>query len=386
VKLEYQEYRARKIVNVQKHVDGGWFWTKYSAHPYIGCRSGCEFCYLRGGRYLGSRSTDSFDRLIQVKMNAPVLLKKELSRMPVDVINAGDWQQPAESRYALSREMLKVVLDLNFPLFIVERSALLARDIDLLVEINACAWVAVAYSLSNLDPQLKRAFEPRSPGVKQRLNAMQKLARAGILTGTALMPIIPFHGDDPRHLEQAIVATRDHGGSFVLAGGMTMSGVQADRTLASALNHDPSAEPLWRQMYQWNHESGPSSSPPRGYAAKLGRVVRELCAKHGMDYRIPRYIPPGELAVNRFIAEKLFLKTYELELAEADERRIWAYRRAAWTVDESEVSLQSLHREAGRSGLEKLPGIGTRLSGAIASWLLDWDHHRLKAIKDFTTS
>jgi DNA repair photolyase len=43
--LEFQEYQAKKILNVHKHVDGGWFWDKYSAHPYIGCRHGCEFCY-----------------------------------------------------------------------------------------------------------------------------------------------------------------------------------------------------------------------------------------------------------------------------------------------------------------------------------------------------
>ena len=27
MKLEFQEYQARKIVNVHKHVDGPWFWV-----------------------------------------------------------------------------------------------------------------------------------------------------------------------------------------------------------------------------------------------------------------------------------------------------------------------------------------------------------------------
>ena len=70
MKLEFQEYGPRKIVNVHRHVDGPWFWGKYSAHPYVGCRSGCEFCYLRGGRYLGRRDPATFDNLIQVKINA----------------------------------------------------------------------------------------------------------------------------------------------------------------------------------------------------------------------------------------------------------------------------------------------------------------------------
>jgi DNA repair photolyase len=48
-------------------------------------------------------------------------------------------------------------------------------------------------------PGLKRAFEPRSPGVKRRLQAMEKLASAGILAGTSMMPVIPCLGDDEGH-------------------------------------------------------------------------------------------------------------------------------------------------------------------------------------------
>ncbi|HJX41608.1 MAG TPA: hypothetical protein VJ345_09105, partial [Anaerolineales bacterium] len=84
--LEFQEYRPRRILNVHKHADGPWFWDRYSAHPYIGCRSGCEFCYLRGGRYLGKRDPDTFDTLIQVKLNAAELLRRELARVQPDVI------------------------------------------------------------------------------------------------------------------------------------------------------------------------------------------------------------------------------------------------------------------------------------------------------------
>jgi len=97
-------------------------------------------------------------------MNAVELLQKELPRLEHDVISVGDWQQPAEDRYMLSRRMLEVVRDLGFPLFIVERSPLLTRDLDLLMEINQKTWV----------------------------------------------------GDDERHLDALIRATKDHGGTCVL--------------------------------------------------------------------------------------------------------------------------------------------------------------------------
>jgi DNA repair photolyase len=373
VKLEFREYRPRKIVNVHKHVDGPWFWGKYTAHPYLGCRSGCEFCYLRGSRYLGRRDPDSFDTLIKVKINAVQLLRKELPRLEHEVISVGDWQQPAEDRYRLSRRMLEVVLDLGFPLFIVERSPLLIRDLDLLVEINRRSWVGVLYSISNVDPVLKSAFEPRSPGVQRRLEAMAKLASAGILVGTAMMPILPDVGDDEERLEDLIRATLDHGGSCVLAGGLTMDGVQAERTLSAAQRLDLALETRWREFYNWAADGKTDYGPPRAYNARLGLLVRELCARHGLLDRMPRYIPPGRLAINKRIAERLFLKTYDLELEEAVDYRIWAYRKAAWTVDECPESVADIYQAQGEAGLRGLPGIGKSLAGEIARWL--WEEN-----------
>jgi DNA repair photolyase len=367
--LEFEEYNARKIVNTHAHVDGPWFWGRYTAHPYLGCRSGCEFCYQRGGRYLGKRDPETYDTRIRVKINAVDLLRVELPRLQREVIACGDWQEPAERRYGLSRRMLEVVKDLEFPLFIVERSPLLTRDLDLLTDINRQSWVGVVISISTLDPVLKKAFEPHSPAVRLRLQAMKALGAAGIVVGTGLMPVLPFVGDDDEHLEDVILATKEHGGSFVMAGGMTMEGGQAERTLAAARSLDPDLEPRWCEFYKWEAGGKPSYSPPSSYNARLGLRVRELCSKYGLTDRLPRYIEPGPLAVNKRIAERLFLKTYDLELEEARGYRIWAYRKAAWTVDELQESIADVYSARGESGLCDLPNVGRSIAGVIAAWL-----------------
>jgi DNA repair photolyase len=369
LKLEFEEYSPRKIVNTHKHVDGPWFWGKYTAHPYIGCRSGCEFCYLRGNRYLDNNDPDTFDTHIRVKINAVELLKKELPKLQKDVISVGDWQQPAESRYMLSRKMLEVVNDYQFPVFIVERSPLLLRDIDLLSEINRKSWVGVQYSMSSVDPVLKHAFEPRSPGVKRRLMAIEELAKAGITAGIAFMPILPLFSDDRIHLEDAIKAVKDHGGAFVVAGGLTMDGVQAEITLEAARKFDPGLPNLWRELYGVNNIDKINYSPPGSYASKIGYLVRELCVKHSLLDRMPRYIEPGELAVNKRLSEKLFLMTYDLELKQANNYKIWAYRKAAWTVDELTESIKTIYQRDGQKGLTSLPGIGSQMAEKITNWL-----------------
>jgi DNA repair photolyase len=369
MKLEYREYQARKIVNVHKHVDGPWFWGKYTAHPYVGCRSGCEFCYSRGSRYLGRRDPATFDTLIQVKINAVELLREELPRLAREAIACGDWQRPAEDRYRLSRHMLEVVRDLEFPLLIFERSPLLTRDLDLLADISERAWAGVVFSISALDPALKRAFEPHSPGVMRRFRAMEQLANVGILVGTALMPVLPFVGDDEAHLEDVVRATKDHGGSFVLGGPLTMDGVQAERTLAAARELDPALEARWRELYDWTADGKRNFGPPRAYNARVGLVIRGLCARHGILDRMPRHVAPGPLAINKRIAERLFLRTYDLELEQAEDYRIWAYRKAAWAVDEWPESVAALYEAQGETGLRELPGIGRSLAGEIGRWL-----------------
>jgi DNA repair photolyase len=373
--VEFREYAARKIVNVHKHVDGGWFWDKYSAHPYIGCRSGCEFCYSRGGYYLGKRDPETFDTLIQVKTNAPDLLRRELARRTPDIISCGDWQQPAEERYGLSRRMLEVVLEFGFPLLVIERSPLLTRDLDLLTEINKRSWAGVVLSFSNVDPVLKNAFEPRSPGIDQRLQTLEQLARAGILAGMSLMPILPFIGDDDAHLEAAVRAAKDHGASFVLAAGLSMMGAQAQRTLAAAQRLDPALETRWRALYGWAEGGQPNYGPPPAYSARLGLKVRELCARYDLRDRMPRYAGTGALAVNKRIAEILFLKAYDFELDQAPPPRIWSYRKAAWTVDECPESAAEIYSSKGESGLTALPGIGGGIAAEIILFLKTMDRH-----------
>lgn len=97
--------------------------------------------------------------------------------------------------------------------------------------------------------------------------------------------------------------------------------------------------------------------------------MRELCDKHGLLDRMPRYIAPGPLAINKRLSEKLFLMTYDLELQMANSYRIWAHRKAAWTVDELEENILDIYQRDGQSGLQALPNIGQKMAGKISNWL-----------------
>ena len=363
--VSYVPYRARKLLNTYKHIDGGWFWNRYSAYPYVGCQFGCEFCYEREPKYLPYDDPDDFDKVIKVKLNAPELLRKELSRVPVDLISTGDYQ-PAEREFKLSHQLLEVALETGFPVFILERSPLVTGDLDLIKAINQETFAVVLFSTSFAgSEEAKKIFEPKSPAMKLRFQAMEKIASHGILTGTAFMPILPFISDSELNLEQVVKTTRDSGGSFVLAGNLTLSGYQKERYLDVVSRNYPELITEYDRLYRGNY------APSGHYWVQIANKVRELCYKHGIKDRMSRWIPPGPLALNKRIAEALFLKVYDLELAVANLNKIWAYRKAAWSVDELDEGIEEIYAARGIQGLSAIPNIGKHLAMEIKAILED---------------
>jgi DNA repair photolyase len=129
-----------------------------------------------------------------VKENAPDLLRQALSRAPVDMVGTGDYQA-TEKKFGLSRKILEVCLELGFPVSVLERSPLVLRDLDLLTEINERAravmmW-SIIYTPDSAYRSTLRQLERLAPPPKKRFGAMAQFARAGILTGTCMMPILP---------------------------------------------------------------------------------------------------------------------------------------------------------------------------------------------------
>ena len=217
-------YHPKAILNKGKRPDH-WFWTRYSAHPYLGCQHGCAFCYCREQKYSPVDDLDDFSYVIKVKQNAPVLLRRALERVPVDLVFTGDYQ-PLERKFRVSQGMLQVCLDLGFPVFVLERSPLVLRDLDLLTAINKRAPSVVAFSAiytpDSPNASCLRQIERLAPPPAKRFAAMQKFAAAGILTGTSFMPVLPGLCDTPAALESVVRWTADAGGQFVLAGGLTL--------------------------------------------------------------------------------------------------------------------------------------------------------------------
>lgn len=366
-KTEFIAYRPKTILNQSRRADH-WFWTRYSAYPYLGCQHGCEFCYCREQRYSPYDDLNDFAFVIKVKENAADLLRRSLSRVPVDAIFTGDYQ-PAERKFGISRQMLEVCRDLGFPVFILERSALVLRDLELIKEIHARARATVAFSIistpdSPHHTQVRRLEHLAMP-VEKRFIAMETLAKAGITTGAVCMPILPGLCDDDANLEKVARWTANHGGMFVLSSGLTLSDQQREYFLTVLRQVTPELLGLYAKLY-----------PKGSYAAQhwdwpaLARKFRQYCGAAGISDRLPRPIIPGEKrARNKRVVEALANQVYTLEINQQPQSQIWAYRKAAWAVEDLEQDIGLVYTQMGVKGLVSIPDIGPRLAGEIETLL-----------------
>lgn len=209
--LHVHEERAKSILSRNKSPDLAF---AYSVNPYRGCQHACAYCYARPShQYWGFGAGTDFEREIIVKVNAPELLHKELARPSWrgDVIAFSgntDCYQPLEGRYRLTRALLEVCVARRNPAVLITKSALIARDIDVLQQLNAVAGLTVFFSIAFADDATGRAIEPGAPAVHRRFEALRAVSAAGITTGVAVAPIIAGLNDRDvaKVLEQAAEA------------------------------------------------------------------------------------------------------------------------------------------------------------------------------------
>ena len=88
---------------------------------------------------------------------------------------------------------------------------------------------------------------------------------------------------------------------------------------------------------------------------------------------MPRPIIPGDKrALNKRVVEALANRVYDMELNGEPWQRVWAYRKAAWAIEDLEQDVGLVYRQMGRKGLESIENVGPRLAGVVEEMLKEW--------------
>lgn len=365
----YKEYKAKTILNIHKHVDGGWFWSKYSANPYIGCEWGCQYCYARDEKYnphkpkkdkLVNKFEDPFSEYIKIKINAPELLDNSLRHKPKEVIYL-DSYMPIDVKYQYARKMLEICMKHNFPVFINEKSTLILRDLDILKQINIKSYLNIGWSIiTTKDDKTRKIIESKTPTVKSRFETMKKLSDNNILTGTIFMPIIPFLYDDEENIEAVIRKTKESGGKYMLDGGLTLQGYCKNHFYKTLKKYFPEYIEKYEKLYD-------NTNFFNEYTKNTHKLVKKYCNKYNLPNNIKRPLNfyPNNLHINKKIAEIFYNNARELQLSGKGGYREWSYRKTAWILDDLEQNIKTIYEKHGGDGFKKIKGIGETSSKRI---------------------
>ncbi len=186
-----------------------------SINPYRGCEHGCIYCFARPTHaFLGLSPGLDFESRLFAKPDAARLLARELRRRKYEpsAIALGtntDPYQPIERRMRVTRSVLQVLADFQHPFSIVTKSALVLRDLDIIAPMAQKGLAQVALSVTTLDRKLARAMEPRAATPAKRLEAIHRLAEAGVPASVMAAPMIP--GLTDQELEEILDAAAEAG-------------------------------------------------------------------------------------------------------------------------------------------------------------------------------
>lgn len=152
----------------------------FTLNPYRGCQYGCSYCYAAAFSP-NTKMRQDWGKWVIFKENAAKILEKELEKWyekhphqppRIYMSSVTDPYQPLESKHQLTRDLLEVMFEYRPTLVIQTRSPIITRDIDYLQRFQR---LRINMSIPTGSEAVRRDFEPRSPSIKARLNAIAKI-------------------------------------------------------------------------------------------------------------------------------------------------------------------------------------------------------------------
>jgi DNA repair photolyase len=272
-----------------------------SLNPYRGCEHGCPYCYARPTHeYLGFSAGLEFETRIMVKEDAPDLLRRELSAPrwePQSLALSGvtDPYQPVERRLEITRRCLEVLVELRNPVMVVTKNHLVTRDVDYLAQLAAYGAATVAITMTTLDTSLARHLEPRASSPKRRLDAISRLAQAGIPVSVLMAPIVPAINDHeiPAVIAAAAAAGATSAGYVVLRLPGAVEGLMNDWLEHHFPERREKVLGRLRDLRGGRLQEGRFGHRMRGsgpYAEQIRGLYRLACQRAGLDRHRPELV------------------------------------------------------------------------------------------------
>ncbi len=279
------EIQARTIISKVPEASRVPF--RWTINPYRGCSHACVYCFARNTHtYLDLDSGHDFDSQIVVKVNAPELLRRELTaaRWTGDHIAMGtnvDCYQRAEGKYRLMPGIITALTEAANPFSILTKGTLVLRDVDLLARAAEVTDVGMNVSVGIIDKSLSRSIEPGAPGPERRLAVCTALSERGLGCGVLMGPVVPFLSDSPEQLDAAVRKIASAGAVHVSPIVLHLRPGAREWFLRWLSREHPELIDAYRDLY------GKRAYAPASYQREITEQVAALARQHGVGRATP---------------------------------------------------------------------------------------------------
>jgi DNA repair photolyase len=279
--MTFYEIRAKSIISRVPATSSMPF--QWTINPYRGCSHACVYCFARNTHtYLDLDAGRDFDSKVVVKVNAPDLLRRELtaSRWRGESIAMGtnvDCYQRAEGRYGLMRGIITALRDRANPFSILTKGTLITRDIDLLTQAAQVTRVGISFSVGFVDETLWRSVEPGTPSPRRRLGAVRRFVDAGFDVTVLMAPILPGLTDNDESIESTVAAIAAAGASSVVPITLHLRPGTREWYSAWLARTHPDLVERYREVY------GNRSYSSKAFQQGIGARVTEVARRYGLN-------------------------------------------------------------------------------------------------------
>lgn len=263
-------------------------WT-HAADPYRGCQLRCEFCNARSIAEWVGEDADSFVRRVSVVRNAPDALARAVTadtmlprdRNVIGIGVASDPYQPAEEKYEVVREMLKVCLESGHPVVIQTRQSLVTRDLDILEALAEQGLVNVLVTMQTSIEGIRNKIELGTSTSAERYRAIGMLARKEVPVGVVVSPIMPELTDDPSILDETLRRAGDSGAQWAVGEALNLRGSAGVKVRLFLENYVSTLVPRYDAIYG---TSARATEPDAEWLRQMAdEVFPEAAARHGLN-------------------------------------------------------------------------------------------------------
>lgn len=267
------------------------FATNYDLNIYRGCEHKCKYCFAQYSsiKYL---EADFFND-IYVKINIADMLDRELSRKSwkkqfINISGVCDCYQPIEEKYQLMCKVLEILIKHKNPVFILTKSPLILRDIDLIEELSKSTKVCIATTITTLNENIRKKIEPNTKSSVERLNMIKQFAKIkNCITQVMMMPVIPYLTDNTKDIENLYKSCAEVGVDNVITAPINMRGDLKKFFYNFLINNFPNTYEKIQHLYKGAYIS-------KDYNKKFYNFINKIRKKYGFCRKIELETEPND--------------------------------------------------------------------------------------------